>query len=693
MKNIFSFKLYQQGLRKVRSVGIAMAIVIIALNALIPIVCMIDAAMWSEPFMAGHSVSLVKAPVFAPFSVAVILFAPLLIYSMFSFLNDRRSSDFYHAIPHKRACVYLSFLAAAMTWIIGVLLASSLVNSILWGISVWDDMNFAAFGLSFAAYAVIALVMAGFMALAMMLTGTVISNCLVFLLVLLFVRAIGCFFLYCLSDIAPMFVVETSWLRIFDLRFFIPYEILLEGIFEMDEAGFRQAGMTVYWLIVGILLLVGAGVRYVRRRSESATKCAPNKILQHIYRIAVTLPFMLLGIVFVVMEGSWEAYHFIFFVIAVLVYAIYELLTTKKIKNLVRSLPLLLVPVALSLIFVGADHGTKTIINATVPTEDKIAGVALMGTQYSTSYENTVTYGVFVDDEDVIRDTAAALQESKEWKSGSFGSGSITYYDGNQIIHYQTPTVLIKLKSGRVVAYNLRTTYDISAGVMNSEECLNAYISLPSEEEIQDLYLSSYGYGVDDGTTLTLWQSFLSEYDALTASQKRAYKTEQHYFGDEYFSFILSGVTDGKRFSSNYGVSMKYLPKTAMLYLELCNEKNDPVKMLTSLSEALTDENCKLLSGSFAFERMDNLHGSMDFYYDRDVLAALNAITIDSHLTDFEREGQICRVRLDYYVGYGDYIENKEAYYKENGVYATFFINLTADEYAALYEIYKGGKG
>lgn len=694
MKNIFSFSLYKQGLRKVRGVGIAMAIVIIVLNAIVPILCMIEDKL-SAPVkgsVIGRSVDPVEVSYFAPFGIAVLVFAPILIYVMFSFLNERRSADFYHAIPHKRACVYVSFLMSALTWLIGVLLASSLLNSFLWGISRFDEMNFAAVGLSFAAYAIIALTMAGFMALAMMLTGSTISNCLVFLLVLLFVRTIGFFFLYCLEDIAPMFVTDTSWLKIFELQFFMPFDILVEGIFNMDAEVFYKGGMMIYWLIVSILLLAASGVLYVCRRSEWATKSAPNKLLQHIYRIAVTFPFMLLGIIFIVMEGSFEAYHLIFFVIAVIVYALYELLTTKKIKNLVRSLPLILVPIALCLVFVGAVHGTKGMIYASIPTEEKIAGVALMDKKYySTSYENAVTYGVFVNDEALIRDTAAALEESKAWRSGTFYSETVSYYDEytgyKEPISYYTPAIIVKLKSGREVAYYLRTTHDISAQVLGAAECREAYLSLPLDEQIREIYISSDGdITIDDSITL-LWESFKEEYEALSDAEKYLYKSKNYLASQYYFEFHVYGTANGRDFYTAYSVNDRYMPKTSAMYRDLCNAKYDPVLTLTKFRELLQDEGSEYLSGNLDFWSVSGGKSFM-LYQDVNILDALEAITLDGHLTNFDtKEASVYHVRLSYCFANGASGEYGEPYYKEHWTSAEFFIALILEEEKAIYAL------
>ena len=109
MKNIFSPKLYLQGLRKVRTLGIAMAIVMIALNAWIPLTHL-NEHRTANPLDGAINVQSVEAGQFAPFGLLFLIFVPLLVYNMFSYLNERKSSDFFHALPQKRSCIYISFM-------------------------------------------------------------------------------------------------------------------------------------------------------------------------------------------------------------------------------------------------------------------------------------------------------------------------------------------------------------------------------------------------------------------------------------------------------------------------------------------------------------------------------------------------------------------------------------------------------
>ena len=177
MKNWFSVKLYIEGLKKIKVPGISCAIAVIALNTLLPIVGIIESSA-SWPGMV-RSVSAVDVSAFAPFSLMMMVFAAILVHAMFSFLNERNRADFWHAIPQKRTCAYVSLTAAVYTWILGTIVASALINGILWGIAKYYSVSFSVIAVSTSVYFLAAIMIAGFMTLAMTITGTTVSNLLI----------------------------------------------------------------------------------------------------------------------------------------------------------------------------------------------------------------------------------------------------------------------------------------------------------------------------------------------------------------------------------------------------------------------------------------------------------------------------------------------------------------------------------
>jgi hypothetical protein len=182
--------------------------------------------------------------------------------------------------------------------------------------------------LTLVGFLILALVAAGFMALSMTLTGTAVANCLVFLLFFLFVRACGMFFLYGFSEVAPMFHVDSSLLKIFDIQFFLPVGLLAQ-IFDGDTALFHNPWFFIYWTAVAVALLSLSAWAYCRRRSESATKSAPNRLMQNIYRIGVTFPFLMMGVFLMIAQKD-------FYLCVLCAFVAFHMLTSSWVRGRYR---------------------------------------------------------------------------------------------------------------------------------------------------------------------------------------------------------------------------------------------------------------------------------------------------------------------------------------------------------------------
>jgi len=96
------------------------------------------------------------------------------------------------------------------------------------------------------------------------------------------------------------------------------------------------------------------------RKSETAGKSAPNRILQHVYRCAITLPVTLI-IPFTMVSSRttgvysfWVSNQYVVIttvVISLIIYFLFELITTKKLLNLLKAVPLLLLIAAVDFVF------------------------------------------------------------------------------------------------------------------------------------------------------------------------------------------------------------------------------------------------------------------------------------------------------------------------------------------------------
>ena len=240
MNNFFSKKLYLQGLKKIRVSGLALAIIIVLLNAFLPLMGIID----NSSLFGTRSITQVEYNAVVPFCLLMLGLVPIIAHDMFSFLNERNQSDFYHSIPHKRTCVYVSFTAAILTWAFGTVILSSIVNALLWSMARFYAINFATVLLGALPYLVLSVMMAGVMVLAMTVTGTKMSNLLVSILFFLFFRTVSALCVVMLGEMAPVFNTASSWCKYFSIEFFLPYA-LLEGVFDSDASIYTDAVLQI----------------------------------------------------------------------------------------------------------------------------------------------------------------------------------------------------------------------------------------------------------------------------------------------------------------------------------------------------------------------------------------------------------------------------------------------------------------
>lgn len=575
VKNIFSLKLYIEGLKKIKTAGIAAAITVIALNAIVPTVAIIDSNM-SWPGMVRQT-EVVSVTRFAPFNLAMMVFAAILVYAMFSFLNERNKCDFWHAIPQTRTCVYFSFTAAVWTWILGIIVASSLVNVILWAFAKYYVITASSVLMSAGVYFLAAVMMAAFMTLSMTVTGTTVSNLLIMALLMLFVRVMGFLLTVGIEELLPILDVSRSIWRIFEIEFCLPISLLI-----FEEETFSDGLLLGYSALVVAFVVAAGAFFYHRRKSEMATKSAPSTLAQHIYRCAVTLPFVFLMVILMVIDEAEAETLFIVLIVSLLVWTIYELMTTKKFKNVIRSLPVLIVPVLISLLLTGAMYTVRGVVLNNTPDADEIKGVTLATRKSSKTYEQLLVDDIIVENDQVNATVANALEETvrkvREENRGYIGNSR------HLIIHLKSGKAL-----GRYVSMDDKTYALVRDGFYQSEEYRAAILSLPSAKQITDINFSSIG--ANKNVENRLWASFVYEYSMLDDAQKRAikeynnyeyvhteaYDKELGYMGQEFESVgtvYISGSVGGSSFSSWYPILYAYMPETARMYLEVYNEVN-----------------------------------------------------------------------------------------------------------------------
>jgi len=590
MKNIFNFKLYLEGIKKIKLVGIIVGIVTIVINALVPLVSLMNVQR-SE---YNSTPNLIDASEFSIPLILILFLTPFFFLSMFSFLNKRNESDFYHAIPYKRSCVLGSFVAAIYTWILAIIVTATLSAALLWWVNPTTTFPFSIIPLTIGVYTATAIYIGGFILLAMTLSGTATSNITVAIIAMFSFRVLGALITISLDELVPMYDIAYSIGKVFSFRYWLPTAVISSFY---DSSVFSNAFLWIYSALVTVGVYAFAYVSYCKRKSESAGRSAPARKLQHVYRILFTLPFALFTTMSLILDGG-DDFFVVLLAITLLVYYLYELVTVKNIKSALRATPMLLIVLVCCILFSVGCIGVAKNVYANEYDKDDMSSIRLY--KYASildfmdsgwnQYENIVTNKVMIPDEKAREIVSNALSYTIDYEQG--------YTDYDFDIPMTIQHVEIELNSGKKIGRRIRFTQEQYGELMRviqaSAEYKTAFITLPDASSIERINVS-YCDWLSDKDMKRLWDSFTKEYNALSDDEKLKYKqqnvnSDQYY--DEYYDsgihfeyydedalkihLNVYGTMDSSEYYANYTIPDRFT-ETRKIYFELIKRQQESV--------------------------------------------------------------------------------------------------------------------
>ena len=512
-RKFFSFKLFLEGIRQLKLLGIIAAIIyglqVLILTISYPIYKMQNELYDPKKVIPEVVNGLNIMPIlFASF----ILVAPVMTIYLFSFLNKRSRSDFYHSIPHTRICIYFSFLAAIFAWLTILTIGTALIGittmlifskfySLMWG-----AYFLFALGTLVASFAVAAGV-----TIAMAVSGTVFTNIFVSGFILFLPRLIITIIPISVSQITPIIVPG-------QVSPFLSYNInIITGVIFYIFGG-SYYGMSpsidfpltnpasiIYTAILCIVYSALACILFNRRKSESAAKSAPNRYFQALYRITFTMVYFSI-VIALILEDLLTDFDDVFLgliiciIIGITIYLLYELISTRSFKKMFRSIPSLSIVAACCLVLVGTIFGIRRIQLSFNPKADEIESITLIKTRdryYDESfllfhdYLNLYTSEVEVTDPKLISLVSASLNENatllKDSNLNEFYDKYHLYYFnsynyGTDRQGYIYDNFKINTKSGskyRTVFYPAANEDIITNAIENDKATKDVYMNLP----------------------------------------------------------------------------------------------------------------------------------------------------------------------------------------------------------------------
>ena len=582
MKNkIFDFRLYLQGLGRLRVIGIALAILCITISVLIPTVRWLDgpkntyqvenqldgeelvvvgtaqtSSDWEALIDHGKldyvkvKETITDGKTIVPVTVASYL-SPFLVLMMFAFLNKRKESDFFHAIPFTRGCVYTSFVAAILTWVWGVLIISSLSAALIWALCPYVTFSFGGLICRMLLACLNAALLAAFTTVAVSLTGTGTSAVVTALLVTWSWRLVLWLGKLCLDEVLYMTPVDSLLDGYLNFSYLLPVAII---------TGNQTTPVVIYTIVATFALFALGGLLYVKRRSELAGRSVPGRLVHNLLHCLMTLPVALL-LTYQLFNSADFATVLVIFICMLLVFYLYELLTTKSARRMFRSTPWLMAVIGVCIVFTGIVHVSGYVERNERTDADRIKSVEIVG--LSPVISDTVVINSYeLSQLGEIKDAETIEFVSEAW--GKRQKNLYNYYDQ----YNRQLTVRIKLKGGRTVTRDIKVSHEEFYSVMADLQKKAYTKPIPSDEEVTEFYIYTLGdYGrsisvrVSGEWRARLLQALRDDYANLTLAQKK-----------ELYSYSTEPLTrlqlSTETMTYTYGVR-ESMPKTMALLCEI----------------------------------------------------------------------------------------------------------------------------
>lgn len=582
-KQIFSLGLYKEGLRRVRIPGIIFLVLLTVSAILVPLSTVIqkmsyvnslEESGYDIPNNIIESVRAIDVHTFLILTIFVV--APVLAWTLFSFLNKRNSSDFYHSLPHTRLCIFTSTIAAFASWIAGIIVISTAVSRITIALfpqylSLVSDTYIPFMIGCFTA----SLLSGAVTILAMTITGTVLNNIIVGGLITFLPRFVIYFVSSAVSVKFPLIADNYTY-------GFLSLDInIITGIFDYL---FTSADLSlvstipqIYTFCLSIIYFALATFFFCRRKSESAERAAPSRTVQAAFRTVISM-VVCIPVCYNIFVGNISSASDIFtafsiYVIAVLVYFSYELITTRKWKNLLRSLPGLLVVALLNVALIGAMYGIYRAEVSFTPDADDVDYISIVTEQRRIfdfkAYALNATSDIEITDEDAIKIVTDALKKNTDnyLERGNFYkyNSSMYSYEDKASVRYTYCTV--KIKAGLTTKYRRlyldNAQYEtVSKALSTTEEYAKVWLRLPEAQRgTITIGYGNYNYTKEDAENL---------FDTIKKEVSQANFNDWYTFLYNYdYNRLgeISYISNNKRIEVPFAPNI--LPETSKAYIEI----------------------------------------------------------------------------------------------------------------------------
>lgn len=620
MKNLFSKKLYIEALRQIRIPFALLFTLIAGGTGFLTITSLISAVY---EYKLEKTISFIYvSDILCLIPLTFVIAVPLFTFKLFKFLTKRNASDFYHAIPLKRNCIMFTYVAAILSATVITILVSILIPLIVFSLSQkYISFNFYEvypFALNVLACALLTM---SICILASSMTGTLFTAILFTLAIMFGPRAIIFSITQTISDTLGELITYYYDFGIFNSNVNLLFSEVLSFISWESSNMYVLTFSFAYTTILAIVYLILSFVTFNKRHSEQAENTGKNPFAQHSMRIALGYFFFHIAVInsyFYYTESDYIIdYIFEICVLVILGIAammIFELITTRKAKNLKYCLFSIPAAALLCLMtYLCINVISNNILNYK-PDADDLDSIQYITYSdydegyhsYFASYFEKKASEVKITNPEIITLLTEAYAKELDVFTNNYDKPSY-YIDLSELMNKHNK-VKISFNNGfsseiRFVYFD-DNEYAKFISLLNADEKYSSvYHSLPKDFESEDASINLLPEEFD-----SIVEALKSEYqnisiDILAKCFGGSYATDS-----EICSISCATVENSKKFYFSINITPE-LPKTYEAFLEVMNKRmnknDDSLNNIIDLAKNIEDYSTETSHGSVYLEIYD----------------------------------------------------------------------------------------
>lgn len=604
IKNLFNFKLFKQGFKQLKVIGI-ISIIIYFISVILLFV--------NSSFDSLNPDSMLDINPMCLATYTVL--APIFTLYLFSFMTSRNSSDFFHSIPIKRKCLFTSYFAAIVAWLTIIHFSST-----LFGVAIrlvfpnTFSMNYTeilkyAIGLYVSAIAVVCGIM-----FSQAITGTVFTNIIVTGIILFLPRLFSSIIIEIISDTTSSLIPQPSmsWL-LTGSKNMITYPIFSLFTSQTLTSAFKTYGEWFYTIVLAIIYFSVAMFLFCRRKSEIAGNASSSNFLQAVCRISVTMLVCMIPIAGFCTSHSFDMSdtpaYITSYVIAIVVYFIYEIVTTRTIKRLVKIIPGLLVVLALNVVCILGINGFSSHAISNVPEVDDVKYISVsQSNTFSSTYTDyilPILETVEIKDKAVI---STAIKSLNNYVDAIKSDDKDSLYEIDRL-YPGLYSVKICKKNGDVIYRNIplsdSSLETINKSCIKDQKVLEKISSLPDFNHISNISFQGLydEYYFSRNATIEIYDCIQKEYAKLSDYEKLSIISgEQVILNEEYEETDTAVLAGNNTFYTtaniyigykilNIHLNPKYFPETNKIFIKNNLTNNKQLKNIQKTLEKINSDN------------------------------------------------------------------------------------------------------